>query len=207
MQHSTRGETITSEKSKYLSIVIIFVIGFVYITVKAITIVQKRQISTSDGIYSNRVTISEEMQTKAQELTKGCDDVLCQTQKLLDYVSNIPYYTNRFQAHKPTQTMQLRYGDCDDKSNLLISLLHALDIEAYFVLVPKHIFVIVALNDVRLRRLRKALWIDTTPYYILETTAPNSSIGFPLQYKLKDIEMILDPFENKELKMKSIEWR
>ena len=103
--------------------------------------------------------------------------------------------------------MEVQYGDCDDKSNLLISLLHALDIEAYFVLVPKHIFVIVALDDVRLRGLRKALWIDETPYYILETTAPNSPIGFPFHYKLKDIEMILDPFENRELEVKSIEWR
>ncbi len=35
------------------------------------------------------------------------------------------------------------FGDCDDKSNLLISLLNAKGYEAYFVLVPKHIFVIV----------------------------------------------------------------
>lgn len=170
-------------------------------------IVQKRQISTSDGIYSNRVTLSDEIKAKAEQLTRGCNDELCQTQALLDYVTTIPYHSERFQAHNPKKTIELEYGDCDDKSNLLISLLHALGIKAYFVLVPKHIFVIVALDDLRLHAMRKALWLDEKPFYILESTATNSSVGFPLKYKLKDIEMILDPFENKALEMKSIEWR
>ena len=146
------------------------------------------------------------MKEKAEQLTKGCSDKLCQIQALLDYVTTIPYHSERFQAHSPKKTMQLRYGDCDDKSNLLISLLNALEIKAYFVLVPKHIFVVVSLDDARLRKMRKALWINKAPYYILESTAPNSSVGFPLKYKLKDIEMILDPFENKEIEVKSISW-
>lgn len=206
---SYRDDPIILEKSKYLSItiIVISVIALSYITLRAMTIVQKRQISTSDGIYSNRVTLSDEMRTEAEQLTKGCSDQLCQTQKLLDYVTTIPYHSERFQAHTPKKTMQLRYGDCDDKSNLLISLLHALDIEAYFVLVPKHIFVIVALDDVRLRGMQKALWLDEKPYYILESTAPNSTVGFPLKFQLKDIEMILDPFVNREIKAKNMEWR
>jgi len=196
----------SDEKAKHFSIVIIIiaVIAFGYITIQAMVIVQKRQISTSDGIYSNRVTLSPDIKEKAQQLTKNCTNQLCQTQKLLDYVTSIPYYTEHFQAHSPKRTMELREGDCDDKSNLLISLLHALKIEAYFVLVPKHIFVIASLDDKRLANT-KALWLNNKPYYILESTAKNSAVGFPLKYKIKDIEMILDPFKNREVDKRNIQ--
>ena len=160
----------------------------------------------SDGIYSNRVSLSQEMKIKAEELTIECSDALCQTQRLLDYVSNIPYSTNRFQAHTPKKTMELRYGDCDDKSNLLISLLYAVNIKAYFVLVHKHIFVIVELDDKRLKDT-KALWLDGKPYYILESTAEKSLVGYHLKYRLDQIEMILDPFINKEVDVAKLEWR
>jgi len=81
-----------------------------------------------------------------------------------------------------------------------------LDIEAYFVLVPKHIFVISSLDDKRLKST-KALWINNKPYYILESTAKDSPVGFPLKYKLKDIEMILDPFKNQKVTLSSLEWK
>ena len=94
--------------------------------------------------------------------------------------------------------MTQNFGDCDDKSNLLISLLHALNIEAYFVLVPKHIFIIVPIVDDRLEQA-KGLWIDGRKYYILESTAKNSQVGFPLKYKLDEIDAIIEPFSNEEM--------
>ena len=196
------------EKAKNFSLVIIaiFAIGFVYITIQAFIIVQKRQISTDDGIYTNRVSQASQMRERASKLTQGCESNLCKTQRLLDAVTSIPYQTNHFQAHSPTRTLELREGDCDDKSNLLISLLNALDIKAYFVLVPKHIFVVVALDDRRLAQT-KALWIDNKPYYILESTAKDSTVGFPLHYKLDEVEMILDPFTNNEVIFESLKWQ
>jgi len=197
-----------SEAIKNFAIAIITMafVAFVYGTYKAIQIVNKTQIGTREGTYTSYVTTSKEIQQKAHNLTKNCEDELCMVQSLLDFATNIPYKTNRFQQKSAQKTIQENFGDCDDKSNLLISMLHALKIEAYFVLVPKHIFVMVPLEDKRLLG-KKGLWVNGRKYYILESTAKDSKIGFPLHYRLKDIDVIIEPFGNEKLNIEKIEYR
>jgi len=193
---------------KNLSIIIIIISFFmlVYATIESIDIASRKQVGTSDGIYTSYVSTSDEIRDRAIFLTKDTTDKLYQIQLLLDSVTAIPYQSKTFQRSLPKQTIEQNFGDCDDKSNLLISMLHALGIESYFVLVPKHIFIIVPLDDKRLAH-KKGLWIDGRKYYILETTATGSQIGFPLQYKLKQIDTILEPFSNTKLDIRDIEWR
>jgi len=47
-------------KSKYISLVILgfAFVALLYVTIKAIQIVDKTQIGTSDGVYTNKVTTS-----------------------------------------------------------------------------------------------------------------------------------------------------
>ncbi len=143
---------------------------------------------------------------KHYALTQHCTDALCQVQTLLDFATNIPYQTKIFQQYSAQETIQQNFGDCDDKSNLLISMLHALGKEAYFVLVPKHIFIIIAIDDKRLST-KKGLWINGKKYYILESTAKNSKVGFSLNYKLDDIDVAVEPFSNEKLSIDKLEWR
>jgi len=187
-------------RNRYISLVILGFasVALLYITIKAIQIVDKTQIGTSEGIYTNKVTTSEEIHSKALELTKSCKSESCQVQNLLDYVTRIPYKINHFRAHSPQKTIQNNFGDCDDKSNLLISMLHTLGKEAYFVLVPHHIFVITPVNDQKLSS-KKGLWLDGKKYYILESTAEDSKIGFPLHYTLDEIGAIVEPFSNEKI--------
>ena len=198
----------TSESKKNLSLIIlaIFFVAFIYGTIKAMGIVERTQVGTSNGIYTSYVTTSEEIQKKAFELTQHCSDELCEVQKLLDFVTNIPYHTTTFQRYSAQKTIQQNFGDCDDKSNLLISMLHALGKEAYFVLVPKHIFIIIAMDDQRLEK-RKGLWVNGKKYFILESTAKDSTVGFPLHYKLEDIDVIVEPFSNKKIPIEKLEWK
>ena len=197
-----------SERSKNLSLVIIAIsfVAFVYGTIKAIEIVDRTQVGTSDGIYTSYITTSEEIQRKAHALTADCKSELCEVQALLDFASTIPYETKTFQRYSPQKTIQQNFGDCDDKSNLLISMLNALGKEAYFVLVPKHIFVITPLNDTQLSK-RKGLWINGKKYYILESTAKNSRVGFPLHYALEEIDVIIEPFTNEKIEINKLEYR
>jgi len=197
-----------SEVIKHLALAIMAIafIAFVYGTYKAIQIVRKTQIGTPQGTYTSYVTTSKEIQQKAYTLTKNCEDKLCRVQSLLDFATHIPYKTSTFQQKSAQKTIQENFGDCDDKSNLLISMLHALKIEAYFVLVPKHIFVIVPLRDMRLTDT-KGLWVNGRKFYILESTAKNSKIGFPLHYKLKDINVIIEPFSNIKVDIKTLEYK
>ena len=193
-------------KNISLFIIVVAFISFIYVTVKSIEIANRTQISTNDGIYSNHVKTSQEIHGKALILVETCESELCKVQNILDYVTHIPYKINHFKAHSPQKTIQNNYGDCDDKSNLLISMLHALDIEAYFVLVPKHIFVIVPLVDKRLSQ-QKGLWLDEKKYFILESTAKGSSIGYPLQYELSQINTIVDPFSNQKMRYERLEYK
>ena len=193
-------------KNFSLFIIIIAFIVFVYIVAKAVMIVDKRQIGTDEGIYTNCVTTSPYIQKKARELVEGCENELCKIQRVLDYVTTLPYKVNLFKAHNPQQTITNGYGDCDDKSNLLISLLHALGKEAYFVLVPEHIFVIVPLKSAKIAH-KKGLWIDGKKYYILESTARYSKVGFLFNYRLDQIKMIFDPFFNEELMYQQLSYR
>jgi hypothetical protein len=196
-----------SKLSKNLSlfVIAIFFMAFTYITVKALQISNKTQIGTSNGIYTNKVSTSKQIANKALKLTKNCKSELCEVQNILDYVTHIPYKINHFRANSPQKTIQNNFGDCDDKSNLLISMLHSLKKEAYFVLVPKHIFVICKIEDKRLQNT-KGIILDGKKYFILESTAKGSKIGFPLQYKLNEISTIVEPFSNKKIYYKSLEY-
>jgi len=194
--------------SKNLSLIIIglFFIGFVYLTVKAIEVSSKTQMGVKNGIYTNKVSSAEQIAQQTYELTRNCEDALCKVQTILDYVTHIPYKINHFKAHSPQRTIQNNFGDCDDKSNLLISMLHTLEKEAYFVLVPKHIFVITPIEDVRLGK-QKGLWLDGKKYYILESTAKGSRVGYPLRYKFDEIEAIIEPFSNEKVSYTTIAYK
>ncbi len=194
-----------SETSKHVSLVIIAIafMVFVYGTIKVIEIVDKTQVGTSEGIYTSYVTSSKEIEKQAHALTADCKSELCEVQALLDFASTIPYETKTFQRYSPQKTIQQNFGDCDDKSNLLISMLHALGKEAYFVLVPKHIFVITPVKEPLLAK-RKGLWINGKKYYILESTAKNSRVGFPLHYALEEIDVIVEPFTNEKIEINKL---
>lgn len=197
-----------SESKRNLSLLIIAIsfVAFIYGTIKAMGIVDKTQVGTSNGIYTSYVTTSKEIQDKAFDLTRDCSDELCEVQMLLDFVTNIPYQTKTFQQYSAQKTIQQNFGDCDDKSNLLISMLHALGKEAYFVLVPKHIFIITPIEKTDIDK-RKGLWVNGKKYFILESTAKNSRIGFPLHYDLDDIDVIVEPFSNEKLSIEKLEWK
>lgn len=197
-----------SESKRNLSLLIIAIsfVALIYATVKALDIASKTQVGTKNGIYTSYVTTSKEIENKAKQLTKNCKSKLCKVQTLLDFASNIPYYSKTFQKYSAQKTIQQNFGDCDDKSNLLISMLYALNIEAYFVLVPKHIFVIVPSTDKRLSH-KRGLWVNDRKFFILESTAKNSEIGFPLKYKLSDIDVIIEPFSNVKMPIKSLEYK
>jgi len=195
--------------SKLSSIISKIVLGgislyFIYILTVVVSTVNRRHIGTTDGTYINNTQSNQNIHKLALELTKNCSDNNCRIQNILDNVTNIPYKINHFTAHSPQETIQKNFGDCDDKSNLLISLLHELSIESYFVLVPKHIFVIVTIDK---PIAKKGIYLDDKKYYILESTATNSHIGFPLQYELNNIHAIVEPFQNRKLEIKKLEWK
>ena len=194
---------------KYFSFLIsaIFIIYVIYLIVSSFFIVKNQFIDIGDATYVNQVRKDDYTKKLALYLTKDCqNDKLCEVQSMLDFVTAIPYKINESVARSPKNVVEQNFGDCDDKSNLLISLLKVSGYEKiYFVLVPEHIFVIINFEDIKLNK--KALYVNDKPFYILESTAQNSKIGFPLKYKLDEISAIVDPFVNKKLVINKLEYK
>ena len=193
---------------KYLSFLIsfIFITYVIYIIISSFFIVKNQFIDIGDATYVNQVRTDEYTIKLADFLTKDCNkNKICEVQAMLDFATKIPYKINESIARSAKQVVEQNFGDCDDKSNLLISMLKVRGYEAYFVLVPKHIFVIINLEDIKLNK--KALYVNHKPFYILESTAEKSKIGFPLKYNFEEIEAIVDPFVNKKLVINSLEYK
>lgn len=183
-------------------VIILFIVGMIF---KSFFIVKNQFIDIGGLTYVNQVREDDYTLKLAKNLIQGCDTKVCEVQSMLDLVTNIPYKVNKSVARSGKNVIKQNYGDCDDKSNLLISLLKARDYEAYFVLVPKHIFVVVHLNLILPNK--KALYINGRPFYILESTAKGSQIGFPLKYNFDEIKAFIDPFKNKKLVVDTLEYR
>ncbi|QOG12457.1 transglutaminase domain-containing protein [Arcobacter sp. FWKO B] len=197
-----------SKLAYYISLFVslVSIIVFAYIGFSAFFIAKNQFIDIDGATYVNQVRTDDFTKNLALHLSKNCQDDLCKVQKMLDFVTAIPYKENHFVARSPKNTVEQNFGDCDDKSNLLISMLKVSGYESYFVTVPKHIFVIVKLQDSRLKNT-KGLYINGEKYYILESTAKGSKVGFELKYKLDDISAVIDPFINKKLKINSMEYK
>ena len=193
---------------KYLSFGIssLFIVYVIYLIFSSFFIVKNQFIDIGDATYVNQVRTDDYTIRLANHLTKNCSGSrVCEVQSMLDFVTAIPYKINESIARSAKQVVTQNFGDCDDKSNLLISLLKVKGYEAYFVLVPKHIFVVVNMQNIKLNT--KALYINDKPFYILESTATASKIGFPLKYRFDEIDAIVDPFLNKKLVVRSLDYR
>lgn len=193
---------------KFLSFLIsfLFLAYLFYLIISSFFIVKNQFTDIGDSTYVNQIRLDDYTNRLSSFLIKDCNNYeLCEVQTLLNFVTAIPYKINKNIAKSSKQVVKQNYGDCDDKSNLLISMLKLRSYEVYFVLVPKHIFVIVNLEKKILNK--KALYINGKRFYILESTAKNSKIAFPLRYKLNEIEAILDPFKNEILEVNNIEYK
>ena len=193
---------------KFLSFFIsaLFLIYLIHLIYTSFFIVKNQFIDIGNLTYVNQVRLDEYTKNLSDFLTKDCNkNEICEVQNILDFVTKIPYKINENVAKNPKKVVEQNFGDCDDKSNLLISLLKQKNYEAYFVLVPEHIFVIINLDSKNPRK--PALYINDKRFYILESTATASKIGFPLKYKLDEIEAIVNPFTNKKLVINKLEYK
>ena len=198
---------INSKSLKNLSLIIsiLFVLYLIYLIYTSFFVIKTRFTDIGSSTYVNQVRVDDYTKKLGDFLTQTCNkEEICEVQKMLDFVTNIPYKINPSTAKNPKTVVEQNFGDCDDKSNLLISLLKQKGYEAYFVLVPEHIFVII---DLKNNLNKNALYVNSRRFYILESTAKGSSIGFPLKYKLDEIEAVIDPFINKKLKISSLDYR
>lgn len=93
------------------------------------------------GLEKDRVEPSPAVRAKAAEITKGMTDDSAKLRAIYDFVSTryryigIAFGIGRYQPHSADDVLSNDFGDCKDKYTLLASLLQAVGIEAYPVLI------------------------------------------------------------------------
>jgi hypothetical protein len=92
-----------------------------------------------EQLEANRPDPSPEITAKAQELTAGSQDFFNKLTNITAYIQkNIRYFVvergiGGYQAHYAADIFRNRYGDCKDKTTLLISMLQAAGIHAHYL--------------------------------------------------------------------------
>jgi len=92
-----------------------------------------------DQLEAHRPDPTPEIAAKAQELTAGALDLYTKLSRITSYIQkNIRYFIvmkgiGGWQAHYASDIYRNRYGDCKDKTTLLISMLQAIGIRAYYL--------------------------------------------------------------------------
>ena len=90
-------------------------------------------------LEAGRPDPNPEITTKAQELVAGAPDFYTKLKNITEYIQkNIQYFIvmrgiGGLQAHFAGDIFRNRYGDCKDKTTLLISMLQVARIKAYYV--------------------------------------------------------------------------
>ncbi|MGC1463637.1 MAG: DUF3857 domain-containing protein [Terracidiphilus sp.] len=92
-----------------------------------------------EQLEEHRFDPTPEITAKAQELTVGAPDLYTKLSHITDYIQkNIRYFIvtkgiGGWQAHYAGDIYRNRYGDCKDKTTLLISMLQAIGVRAHYL--------------------------------------------------------------------------
>ncbi len=92
-------------------------------------------------LEAHRTDPTPEIFSQAQSLVSGAPDFYAKLKDITEYIQkNIRYFVvvrgiGSIQAHPAADIFRNRYGDCKDKTTLLISMLHAAGIPAYYLAV------------------------------------------------------------------------
>lgn len=92
-----------------------------------------------DQLEEHRADPTPQITAKAQELTAGAPDLYTKLSRITEYIQkNIRYFAvergiGGWQAHYAADIFSNRYGDCKDKTTLLIAMLSSVGIQAHYL--------------------------------------------------------------------------
>ena len=94
-----------------------------------------------DQLEAHRADPTPEIAAKARELAAGAPDFYAKLSRITSYVqNNVRYFIvirgiGGYQAHFAADIFRNGYGDCKDKTTLLIAMLQAVGVDAHYLLV------------------------------------------------------------------------
>lgn len=143
-------------------------------------------------LYESKVSTSPEIKEKAIDLTRNLSSKESKIRALYDYVKSIRYVAILFSEsayvpHSAEETLKNKYGDCKDKSVLLLSLLRSIGVDGVVALVR-----VASLTDKELPSPKYfdhavvAISTASQTYAFLDATGPSTPYGLlpeAIQYR------------------------
>jgi tetratricopeptide (TPR) repeat protein/transglutaminase-like putative cysteine protease len=151
-----------------------------------------------------RVQPTAEIQAKAAELTKTASDDDAKIRAIYNYVSTQFHYIGvafgigRYQPHSASEVLANQYGDCKDKHTLLASLLAAVGVKSYPVLINTfHDLDVELPSPAQFDHVITAI-PQSAGYIWLDTTAEIAPFGY-LIGALRNKQALVIPSDNPAL--------
>lgn len=134
--------------------------------------------------------------TKALDM--NCQNDLCRITKYYDYVKQIPYEKGTEGKDKNAiDVMQEWKGDCDERSDLLASMMLANGYKVILLYTKDHTLTALNIPNYESTNFKSYVQYKGRYYYIAETTDPNGQIGAYNKEVMHNIKFIYDLNEKK----------
>jgi hypothetical protein len=134
--------------------------------------------------------------TKALDM--DCQNDFCRIQKYYDYVKKIPYERGTEGKDKnAVEVMEQWKGDCDERSDLLASMMLANGYKTILLYTKDHAFTALNIPNYESNENRSYVQYEGRKYYIAETTDPNGQIGSYNNDVMHSLKFIYDVNEKR----------
>lgn len=134
--------------------------------------------------------------TKALDM--NCQNDFCKITKYYDYVKQIPYEKGIEGKDKnAVDVMQQWKGDCDERSDLLASMMLANGYKVILLYTKGHTLTALNIPNYESNENRSYVMYQGRKYYIAETTDTNGQLGAYNKEVMQNIKFIYDVNEKK----------
>lgn len=141
--------------------------------------------------------------TKALDM--DCENDFCRIQKYYNYVKRIPYEKGTQGKDKNAiEVMEEWKGDCDERSDLLASMMLANGYKTILLYTKDHTFTALNIPNYESNDNRAYVQYQGIKYYIAETTDPNGQIGAYNNDVMHNLKYIYDVNEKRVTKGEEI---
>ncbi|MDD3596742.1 transglutaminase domain-containing protein [Sulfuricurvum sp.] len=136
---------------------------------------------------------SKEILPITKALDMDCQNDFCKIQKYYDYVKRIPYEKGTIgQDKNAIEVVQEWKGDCDERSDLLASMMLANGYKIILLYTKDHTLTALNIPNYDSNENRAYIQYQGKKYYVAETTNPNGQIGAYNNEVMKNLKFIYD---------------